>query len=572
MKKTIVFAIILLTGLACAHAAAAGLQTPAEARHYAAYTGYDDMVAFLSRLQALDNRLKVYAVGRTLENASEERPGRDLLCCVVSDPRRKGGKLRVQLQAVQHGNEQSGVDAVQKLLAGIAERKLDFLLARMDLVIFPQVNPYGNEHNVRANEQGLDMNRDHSKLETPGVEAMHRVFASLYPEVTLDLHEKGDAYCKINIGTVTNLNIDPRIGDFSHRVILPAAFRAAGATPACEYLIRTTMDDLPSSGAVPEGLADPGAEIYRLSTTDVNDGRNSFGIFNTFSFIQEISGDGSIEQYRDRSRWAFTGLTAFLRAVYDHAGEIKAIVSQSRAELLDRARAVDPGDRVHLRTIYARDPEQPVLKRKDYAAEDKAVVAYAARDVKAGEPLTRQDLARYRRAPRVVEKEIRNWFPRVESLVTCVRPLGYLVPGARRDVVVLLLKLGVRVCAFDRGGTLAVEAAQVEDIVQGTDDTIPPQRIAVAFRPLQLPVQRGDCWVPLDQPAANLVPLLLEPQSDLGLIRFRAFDLAVEKGDIFPIYRVLQAPQLPFTPLGGFRAIPAQALGLETRDEGETQK
>jgi hypothetical protein len=566
MKKTIGFCVIFFLSGWLALAAAAHLLTPAEERQYAAYTHYDDVVGFLSRLQALDGRIQVYVVGKTLENASEERLGRDLLCCVVSDPQRKGDKVLVQLQAVQHGNEQSGVDAVQKLLAGIVERKLDFLLERMDLVIFPQVNPYGNENNVRVNEQGLDMNRDHSKLETPEVEAMHRVFAALYPEVTFDMHEKGDDYVKINVGTVTNLNIDPRIGEFSHRVILPVAFKAAGDTPAREYLIQTTMDDLPSSGAVPEGLADPHEEIYRFSTTDINDGRNSFGIFNTFSFIQEISGNGDIDQYRDRSRWAFAGLTAFLRAVYDNSREIKAITAQCRADLVRRARSVGPDNLVHLRTIYARDPQQPVLKVKTYVREDAGVIAYAARDIKADEPLTRSDLLRPGRRPRVVEAEIKNWFPRLESLAACVRPLGYVVPGERRDVVSLLLKLGVKVYSFDRGGVLAVEACQVDDVIQGTEDYIPPQRIAVSHRPLQLPVKRGDSYVPLDQPAANLVPLLLEPQSDLGLIRFRAFNLAVEKGDIFPIYRVLQPPPLPFTALGDFHAISAVALGLKARN------
>jgi len=566
MKRTIGFCLLVFLGGLFAQAAAARLLTSAEERQYAAYTGYDDMVAFLGRLQALDGRIKVTAVGKTLENASEDRMGRDILCCLVSDPQKKGNKLLVQVQAAQHGNEQSGVDAVQQLLVQIVEKKLDFLLERLDLVIFPQVNPYGNEHNVRANAQGLDMNRDHSKLEAPEVEALHRVFAALLPEVTLDLHEKGDAYFKINVGTVTNLNIDPRIGEFSHRVILPAAFRAAGSTPACEYLIQTTMDDLPSSGAVPEGLANPDEEIFRLSTTDVNDGRNSFGIFNTFSFIQEISGNGQLWQYRDRSRWQFEGLAAFLRTIYANAASIKAITAQCRADLVARAGRVDAGDRVHLRTIYARDPQQPVLKRKNYAKEDAAVIASAARDIKEGEPLTRSDLVRPGRKPRVVETEIKNWFPRLESLAACVRPLGYLIPGDRRDVISLLRKLGVKVYGFDRGGVLAVEACRVDDVVQGTDDYVPPQRITVSFLPLQLPVQRGDCYVPLAQPAANLVPLLLEPQSDLGLIRFQSFKLAVEKNDIFPIYRVLQPPGIPFTALGDFRGIPAQALGLKARN------
>lgn len=565
MKKTIVTCLFLAASFLSLPAATADPQTPAEERHYAAYTRYDDTVAFLSRLQARDQRLKVYAVGRTLENAAEERAGRDLLCVVVSDPKRSGDKIIVQLQAAPHGNEQSGVDAVQKLLAQIVAGKLDFLLERMDLVVFPQINPYGNENNVRANEQGLDMNRDHSKLETPGAEAMHRVFTALYPEVTFDMHEKGDAYFKINIGTVTNLNIDRRIEEYSYRVILPGVFKGVGTTPACEYLIQTTMDDLPSSGAVPEGLANPGEEIFRRSTTDVNDGRNSFGIFNTFSFIQEISGNNDLDGYRDRSRWAFEGLTAFLKTVYDSSREIRALTAQCRADLARNARSADPASLVHLRTIYARDPLQPVLKRKNYVKEDAAVIGYANRDLKAEEPLLRADLKRPGRQPRVAETENANWYPRVDSLVACARPLGYVVPGKRGDVVSLLRKLGVRVYSFDRGGVAAVEACQVEDVIQGTDDYIPPQRIAVSLLPLQLPVERGDCWVPLDQPAANLVPLLLEPQSDLGLIRFRSFDLGMEKGDVFPIYRVRQAPKIPYTALGDFRALPASLFGLKPR-------
>jgi hypothetical protein len=407
------------------------------------------------------------------------------------------------------------------------------------------------------------MNRDHSKLETPGAEAMHRVFASLLPEVTFDMHEKGDAYYKINVGTVTNLNIDPRIGEYSYRVILPAIFTGVGAIPACEYLIQTTMDDLPSSGAVPEGLANPGEEIFRRSTTDINDGRNSFGIFNTFSFIQEIAGNNDLDGYRDRSRWAFAGLTAFLKTIYANSKEIKAITARCRADLIRNAGGDDPGNLIHLRTIYARDPQQPVLKRKNYVKEDAAVIGYATRDLKADEPLVRADLRRPGRQPRVEETEIKNWFPRLESLVTCERPLGYVVPGNRRDVISLLQKLGVKTYAFERGGVLAVEACRVDDIIQGTDDYIPPQRIAVSILQHQVPVQRGDCWVPLNQLAANLVPLLLEPQSDLGLIRYRSFNLGMEKGDIFPIYRVVQAPKIPLMPLADFRSFLAICPGLK---------
>jgi hypothetical protein len=239
--------------------------------------------------------------------------------------------------------------------------------------------------------------------------------------------------------------------------------------------------------------------------------------------------------------------------VYDNAAPIKSLVGQCRADLLRRAAKRDAADSVHLRTIYARDPQQPVLKRKNYAKEDAAVIGYANRDIRAQEAVNRADLRRPGRDRRLEETEIQNWFPRVESLVACARPLGYVVPAGRRDVISLLQKLGVKVFCFERGGLLAVEAGRVDDIVQGTGDYIPPQRIAVSFGALQLPVSRGDFYVPLNQLAANLVPLLLEPQSDLGLIRFHSFKLGMEKDDIFPIYRVQQEPKVPLIPVHDFR-------------------
>ena len=131
--------------------------------------------------------------------------------------------------------------------------------------------------------------------------------------------------------------------------------------------------------------------------------------------------------------------------MYAHSREIKALTARCRADLVARAGRADAGDPVHLRTIYARDPQQPVLKRKNYAKEDAAVIASAARDIKEGEPLTRSDLG--------VPAAGRGWWrPRsrtgsrsLESLASCARPLGYVVPAARRDVISLLQKLGVHV-------------------------------------------------------------------------------------------------------------------------------
>ena len=51
--------------------------------------------------------------------------------------------------------------------------------ASLNVLVIPQANPYGNWFDRRENEQGLDLNRDHVKLESPETRAIHRVFRAL---------------------------------------------------------------------------------------------------------------------------------------------------------------------------------------------------------------------------------------------------------------------------------------------------------------------------------------------------------------------------------------------------------
>lgn len=50
------------------------------------------------------------------------------------------------------------------------------------------------------------------------------------------------------------------------------------------------------------------------------------------------------------------------------------------------------------------------------------------------------------------------------------------------------------------------------------------------------------------QDGANLIPCLLEPQSDYGFIRYWKYKLVPEKGAIFVFYRIPEKPKLPTAP------------------------
>lgn len=164
------------------------------------------------------------------------------------------------------------------------------LLDRINVLVIPQTNPYGNYFDVRANESGLDLNRDHVKIESEEVKAVHAVFRAWLPEVTLDVHEKGDDYYRLSIGCVSNANIDLRLQDYSRNRLLASVEKslAKDGVTFHEYLVTEEMGVNTSAGAAlrPEDTSGR-EEMTRFSTTDLNDGRNSLGIFQTLSFIQE---------------------------------------------------------------------------------------------------------------------------------------------------------------------------------------------------------------------------------------------------------------------------------------------
>ena len=158
----------------------------------------------------------------------------------------------------QHGNEQSGKEAALQLIRDLALGERKPLLKQLNFLFIVPVNPYGNFVNQRVNEQNLDLNRDHVKLESPETQAIHKVFRAWMPEVTLDLHEKGDDYYRVSTGCVSNLNINPRLEKYSREKIFPAIEKkvAADGFTWQEYLVSEAVGSNQAAGA-PDRPAQP---------------------------------------------------------------------------------------------------------------------------------------------------------------------------------------------------------------------------------------------------------------------------------------------------------------------------
>jgi len=522
------------------------LKTPAEESNYHEYTQNEAIASFLSALDAASDEVAVSVLGRSLP--SDAYGARDIFLVVLSESNSglpeilDGSKPTVLFTAAQHGNEQSAKEAVLRIIRDLAVGELRPLLKKINVLAIPQANPYGNFMNVRTNELDLDMNRDHVKLEAEGVRAIHLAFRRFMPEVTIDVHEKGDDYYRVSIGCVSNVNIGRDLQDFSRLTILAEVEKALKKRNIAfhEYLVTEDLGvDTSSGAAYRAGSAGPREEMKRYSTTDLNDGRNSLGIFESLSFIQEGASRHDLETLEARTAWQYQGLRAFLESIAAHAPEVLKMVRGDRARLLERAAARDVADPVHLRMIFARDPKDPQLLLKRFETVESPIRGVLKVDKKAGETLLAGELgpAPGPRDAKVVDEVVKNWFPNVEPTLSVTRPRGYIVRGDRLDIVETLLGLGVEVGRIAKGGLLDAEAYEVSAIVPSKLDYLAPERIDVTAKPLKVPVKKGDFYIDCVQPAANLVPALLEPQSEFGLIRYRKFKLVPESGGVFEILR-----------------------------------
>lgn len=560
------FGQLLLIGagvvlLAAAIEAASILPTPGEESNYSEYTQHEAVARFLSRVAAVTPEAKVRVIGRTKD--AREYPGRDLYLCVLSEEgisrpdQRNLDKPTVLIIAAQHGNEQSAKEASLTLIRDIALGELKPLLKKATILIIPQANPYGNFFDRRTNEQDLDLNRDHVKLESEETAAIHRVFREWMPEVTLDAHERGDNYYRVSIGCVSNANIDPRLQEYARNRILADVERSLAKIKITfhEYLVTEEMGINTSAGAAirEEDLRNR-QMMMRYSTSDINDGRNSLGIYDSLSFIQECASRQDLKTLAERTGWQAAGIRSLLEFVTRNAAEVNSVVRESRKSLLDKARRAGPEYPVHLKMDYARDPKQPELILKRFENADSTIVGVLKADKKAGEAVTEEEIADYPWPSRikVVTETVKNWFPMVEPKLSVERPQGYIIPAGWPDVVEILLRHGIEVQTFTGDATVVEEIYKVRDVVAAKYDYLPPESLSLEKQGITAVVRKGDFFVACDQPGANLIPCLLEPQSDFGFIRYQALKLVPDKGGFFAIGRWNGGAKLPLAPYQNF--------------------
>lgn len=182
----------------------AELQTVAEASDYKATATHAQVLELCGRLAARSARVTHVEFGRSHE-------GKSLPLLILADPPltnaaavRSSGKLVVFAMANIHAGEVCGKEALLMLAREASEEARPGYLDQLVVLVAPIYNADGNDRMAadnrpgqlgpeqgmgeRENAQGLDLNRDHVKLESPEARALVGLLNAYDPAIMIDCH------------------------------------------------------------------------------------------------------------------------------------------------------------------------------------------------------------------------------------------------------------------------------------------------------------------------------------------------------------------------------------------------
>ena len=455
-------------------------------------TSYDSLQAFLGEISR-NSSVTVDVIGRSKEGRSITAAGIGGTGSAV-----RAGRLRVLIFAQQHGDEPSGKEALTMFLARCASGRGPALLEHLDLRVIPQMNPDGSERGQRRTSEGIDLNRSHLLLNSPETVALHDLFASWKPQVTLDVHEYGaysaswmeGGYIKggtVQLGMLTNLNSSDALCTYQHAAIYPfiASKMAEAGFAFHEYIVGSPK------------------ERIRHSTTEINDGRQSFGILNTLSFIQEGRQGKTLEDDLERRTLSqLTAIQALLEYCNAHAQEIIDLVATERTHLHGMG-----GTEFALRMehVHAGGTLRIPVQRLDDGRD--TVMALGP------------------------------YHDSVRPVCSTTVPAGYCIPAAQRAIIDLLQWHHVEMETVQAERSVQAESWWIDSV--GVDvleeDSLP--RPFVRTRAEVVTLHPGDVLVSTRQWHGVFLPTMLEPESMWGLTKYAQFaDLLKSKR--YPIYRI----------------------------------
>lgn len=492
------------------------LLTRAERTEFRETTSYDEVMRLARRLAGTSDRIHMTTFGYSWE-------GRALPLVVVGAPDasagsvRATGRTRVYVQGNIHAGEVCGKEALLMLLRRYAAGEYTSWSDSLVLLIAPIYNADGNERvrldnrprqdgpvggmGQRPNAQGLDLNRDHTKLDSPEARSLVGMIGAYDPHVIVDLHTTNGtrhAY-HLTYSPPLHPNTPQPIDRLLRGRLLPEVTERIERKHGWDYYYY--------GNAAPRD----GATAWVTFDHRPRFNNNYAGLRNRVGILSEAYAYATFE---DRVRATLWFVEEVLDFTGRHAAEIRGIV-----EAADRESVV--GRELATRAEATRTGEVDILMGEVGAERH---------------PFTGQTVLRRRDVSTPVPMAEYGTFAATE---TAIAPSAYYLLPDVPDAIERLEAHGVTVVRHAserevRAERFVLDSTRVaEREFQGRRE----RTVWGRWAPVTVTLPPGAAYVSLDQPLGRLAFTLLEPRSDDGFVAWGIVDDQIEAGEV-PILRL----------------------------------
>ena len=513
-------------------------RTRPELTNYRETSHYSDVRSFLDSLRTLRAPLAFGSIGKTSE-------GREIPFVIASRPlvytpseARRLGRPIVYVQGNIHAGEVEGKEALLALLRDLAFAGKANALDSIVLIAVPIYNADGNERfapqsvnrteqngpemvGVRANAQGLDLNRDYVKAEAPETRASLIMFNTWDPDVFVDLHTTDGSFHGYA------LTYSPSL---SPAAVFGGAYARDSLLPVLRERMRTRdgFEVFDYGNFVSDGrglVADTTvAEGWETYDARPRFGTNYYGIRGRIGILSEAYSHDPLER-RIASTYAF--VNEILSLVGEKGAAIRSVTARADSQPLAWGRSPDSVQMVAIRSEVIATPRMMDVIKEDIETTGDSSLTQP------GVPRGQRRTGRFRPIRMPV-------YDRFTSTLNRTPPAAYVVAPEDTAVVTLLRLHGIRVDRSDTAWTARGESFVIDSITtaqrafQGHHEvrltghwerglqTLPPKSFIVSTA----------------QPRGALIVYLLEPEGDDGFTTWNLFDTRLQKGGRFPVKRI----------------------------------
>jgi dipeptidyl-peptidase-4 len=505
------------------------LLTVAEASGYKATATHAQVMDLLGRIDRTDDErsgiMHLTEFGRSFE-------GRPLPLAIFADPpittaeeARAAGKPIVYAWADIHAGEVCGKEALLILARELVMTPDHPLLDDLVILLAPIYNPDGNDRmskdnrpgqvgpeegmGERTNAQGLDLNRDWMKLDSPEARAMVKLFTEWDPHIVIDLHTTNGSHHR------NALTYDGLLNPSCHRESL--LFMRDELLPAVTGRLRERT----GYETFYYGNFNREHTVWGTFSADPRFSGPYCGLRGHMSILSEAH---AYIPYKDRVIVTLEFVREIMRHAAEHRQRVIELHDAARAETIKAGRNPQPDDCVG-------------IQHQRVAFNEPAIVKGWVMEPVEG-----------RRRPRPTDVE-KNYtvvhVGRFEPTVSVRRPFAYILAPGLDGIIGKLRQHGIQVRPFS--GEARVEAYTITNIERSEREYQGHHAVTldVEAHDVTRTFPDGSMLVPTAQPLGTLAVYLLEPLAADSLARWNFFDDHIAVGEMFPAFRVRSERDLP---------------------------